>query len=86
MFIDDEPDSLEPLKRFLGRRDLDIEEETHNFPEARNRVAGYRPNIVILDLADAANPEHPEAEAQGTLGLVWKEHFCPIICRRSLPP
>ena len=79
LFIDDKPVSLESLKNFLRQRHPNIEKKTHNFPEARNRVAGYRPDIVILDLADAASPENLEAEAKDTLDLFWKEHFCPII-------
>lgn len=85
LFIDDEPASLEPLKGFLGRRDLDFDEETHDFSEARDRIADYRPDIVVLDLADAANPENPEAEARDTLDLIWKEHFCPIVVYAADP-
>ena len=60
LFIDDEPASLEPLKRLLGRRCPGFEEETHDFPGARIRIADYRPDIVILDLADATNPQDPK--------------------------
>ena len=75
LFIDDKPDSFESLKNFLRQQRLNFEGETHNFPKARNRVAGYRSDIVILDLADAASLENLEAEAKDTLDLFWKEHF-----------
>ena len=84
LFIDDEPDSLEPLKRHLGQH-LDFKEVTCDFPQARDRIAGYRPDIVILDLADAANPEDPQAEARDTLDLLWKGHFCPIVVYAANP-
>lgn len=85
LFIDDKPDSLKSLKNFLRQRHPNIEKKTHNLLEAWNRVAGYRPDIVILDLADAASPENLEAEAKDTLDLFWKEHFCPIIVYSASP-
>ena len=85
LFIDDKPDSFESLKNFLRQQRLNFEGETHNFPKARNRVAGYRSDIVILDLADAASLENLEAEAKDTLDLFWKEHFCPIIVYAADP-
>jgi hypothetical protein len=82
LFIDDEPDSIEPVVRVLRESGEDC--EISDFGQTETKIDQFRPDIVVLDLF-----EGPTAEAKTTgleeYDIVWNERFCPVIVYSALP-
>ena len=85
LFIDDEPDALDPLLRFFKRKSdqgkIDYYKETCNFSQAEERIVSMRPDIVVLDLL--LNGDEPEGRK--TCDIIWRKHFCPIVVYSARP-
>ncbi|MEA2206382.1 MAG: hypothetical protein QOE77_3158 [Blastocatellia bacterium] len=82
LFIDDEPQNIEPVVRALTEAGENC--EVSDFGETEKRIDDFRPDIVILDLF-----EGPTAEAKATgleeYDVVWNQRFCPLIVYSALP-
>lgn len=82
LFIDDEPQNIEPVVRALTEAGEEC--ELSDFGDTEGRIDDFRPDIVILDLF-----EGPTAEGKTTgleeYDIVWNERFCPLIVYSALP-
>lgn len=82
LFIDDEPQNIDPVVRALTEAGENC--EVSDFGDTESRIDDFRPDIVILDLF-----EGPTAEAKTTgleeYDVVWNERFCPLIVYSALP-
>ena len=85
LFIEDEPESIEPVQRSISRKYPDMQMEVADFEEAESKISSLLPDIVILDLL--ANGASAEAEVLGLniYDFIWNQHFCPIIVYAAEP-
>ena len=85
LFIEDDPDSIRPVKQLIERDEPDIHcIEHHSFRDANPKIEATRPDIVILDLLNnAAFPATVEGDS--VCDFIWKDHFCPIIVHSAQP-
>ncbi len=85
LFIEDEPSDVEPVVKLIEREQADMQYEVSGFDEAEDKIASFRPDIVILDLlVGGASPE-PEPEGLNTRDFIWNQHFCPIVIYSAMP-
>lgn len=85
LFIEDEPDAIQPARSLIESEEENIHCEVSTFEDAEDKIASFRPDIVILDLlVDGASPE-PGPEGLKTYDFIWDKHFCPIIVYSAQP-
>jgi CTP synthase len=85
LFIEDEPAVVAPVLRLVKRERPDTQCEVSGFDEAEDKIASFRPDIVILDLlVGGASPE-PKPEGLKTRNFIWDQHFCPIVVYSARP-
>ena len=85
LFIEDEPEAIEPVQRSIEQKDKDIQIDVVGFEEANSKIASFLPDIVVLDLlADGASAES-EIRGLNIHDFIWDQHFCPIIVYSAEP-
>ena len=50
LFIEDEPDAVKPVQNLIKREKADMQFKVSGFKDAEDKIASFRPDIVILDL------------------------------------
>lgn len=85
LFIEDEPDAVDPVVNLIKREEADMECEVSGFSEAEDKIASLRPDIVVLDLLVGGASQEPEPEGLKTRDFIWKHHFCPIVVYSARP-
>ena len=85
LFVEDEPESIEPLKDLVREEGL-VGQDPHvkNFEEAIKAIKDIRPDVIILDLFDGSLSERKD-EGSKSLDFIRKEHFCPVIVYSAFP-
>ena len=83
LFIEDEPDAVEPVLKRIKRERSDIQCEMTGFQEAKNRIVSVRPDVVVLDLMVDGDPE--KAEGLDIRKFIWERHFCPVVVFSAQP-
>ena len=85
LFIEDEPEAIEPVWSLIRKEEEDMQYEISGFENAEDKIASFRPDIVILDLlVGGASPE-PKPEGLKTYDFIWDQHFCPIVVYSAEP-
>ena len=82
LFIDDEPDNIDPAVRAL--RAAGEECDVSDFHQTESKLDTFRPDIVILDLLEGPVPEQ-NATGLEDYDLVWNERFCPLVVYSAHP-
>jgi len=85
LFVEDEVSAVEPVVNMIHRERKDIQCEVSGFSEAEDRIASFRPDIVILDLLVGGASAEPEPEGLKTRDFIWKHHFCPVVVYSAKP-
>lgn len=85
LFIEDEPDAIESVQSLIRREKEDIQCETSGFENAKDGIASFRPDIVILDLLIDGASSEPEPEGLNTYDFIWENLFCPIVVYSAQP-
>ena len=85
LFVEDEPESIEPLMDLIREEGL-VEQDPHvkKFEEAIKAIKDIRPDVVILDLFDGSLSDRKD-EGSKSLDFIRREHFCPVIVYSALP-
>ena len=84
LFIEDEPEAIEPVRNLLQKEE-DVQDEISEFADAETKIASFRPDIVILDLLVGGTSPEPEPEGLKTRNFIWNQHFCPIVVYSAKP-
>lgn len=80
LFIEDDKESIDPILNLIEREKKNICYEVSEFENAEDRIALFRPDIVILDLLDGgAPPEVEKPKGLETRKFIWDRQFCPIV-------
>ena len=85
LFVENQPESVEPVKRMLEKEYPDIECEIKGFAEAKDWISQHYPDIVSLDLLIGELSGEPEVAGQEVFDSIWRERFCPIIVYSAHP-
>jgi DNA-binding NarL/FixJ family response regulator len=83
LLIDDQPESVEPLRQELSKLD-DVECEVMGFAGAEAALEERNPQIVVLDLLEGSGVE-PEAAGLKTCDYIWNNKFCPLVVYTAAP-
>ncbi len=85
LFVEDEPESVEPIMELIREEGLAEENPpVKKFEEAVQAIRDIRPDVVILDLFEGI-PSDQKNKGSGSLDFIWKEHFCPVIVYSAMP-
>ncbi len=86
LFIEDDQKAIEPVLRLIKKEKKNVCCEVSEFGTAKERIASFHPDIVILDLLfGGASPEEGEPEGLKTREFIWQQHFCPIVVFSARP-
>ena len=85
LFIEDEPDAVKPVQNLIKREKVDMQFEVSGFEVAEDKIASFRPDIVILDLLVGGASKEPEPGGLNTRDFIWNKHFCPIVVYSAQP-
>ena len=87
LFIEDEPDAVKPVINLINREKADMRNEVSEFKDVEDKIASYRPDIVILDLLTGGDSADPKPGGLNTRDFIWNEHryFCPIVVYSASP-
>jgi hypothetical protein len=83
LFIEDQPDVVEPVMRSLKRRAHDC--AVAAFADSAGRIAAFDPDIVVLDLLEGGVVGTGSAAGVTTYDAIWKTRFCPIVVYSARP-
>ncbi|MCO8124751.1 hypothetical protein NHH03_23640 [Stieleria sp. TO1_6] len=82
LFVDDEPDVLEPVIEALSEQ---CRCEVRGFDDAEDALFDISPDIVVLDLLDGGATSEAENLGSTTYRRIWETRFCPIIVYSAQP-
>lgn len=85
LFIEDEPESIDPVQRSISRKYTDMKMDVVDFEEAESKISSLLPDIVILDLVANGASAEPEVLGLNIHDFIWNQHFCPIIVYAAEP-
>ena len=86
LFIEDQPDAIRPVRNLIEKEKKEIQREEVGFEDAQDKIASFRPDIVILDLlVGGASPGEGEPVGLQTRNFIWNQQFCPIVIYSALP-
>jgi CheY-like chemotaxis protein len=85
LFIEDEPDAIHPVTRLIEWERTDMEYVVSGFDKAKENIASWHPDIVILDLLVGGASSEPEPEGLKTRDFIWKHRFCPLVIYSARP-
>ena len=85
LFIEDEPESIGPVRRSIRRKYTDMQMDVVDFEEAESKISSFLPDIVILDLVANGASAEPEVLGLNIHDFIWNQHFCPIIVYAADP-
>lgn len=85
LFIEDDKEAIEDILDLIEKEKKNVC-QVSEFEDANDKIASFRPDIVILDLLDGgASPEAEEPRGLKTRNFIWKKHFCPIVIYSARP-
>jgi DNA-binding NarL/FixJ family response regulator len=84
LIVDDEPESVEPLRQELEER-LEAECLIVNFAAAQEEIERYRPAAVFLDLLQQVGGDRSEVAAVAIYERIWGSRFCPLVIYSAAP-
>lgn len=87
LFVEDEPDVVEPIQHLIHRtqRSSEFEIKITEFQDAESEIVSFSPDVVILDLLVRGASAEPENQGQHTLDFIWNTHFCPVVVYATEP-
>ena len=85
LFIEDELNAVKPVQNLIKRENRDMHYKESGFEDAKDKIASFRPHIVILDLLVNGASVDPEPGGLGTYDFIWDKHFCPIVVYSAQP-
>ena len=85
LFIEDDPDAVKPVQNLIKKQKEEVQWEVCEFEDAKDRIASFRPDIVILDLLVVSDSEEPKPRGLSTRDFIWNKHFCPIVVYSAQP-
>ncbi|MBW8035829.1 MAG: response regulator [Planctomycetes bacterium] len=85
LFIEDDPSAVEPVMNLIKREQADMQYEVSGFDGAEDKIASFRPDIVILDLLIGGASPEPEPEGLKARDFIWDQHFCPLVVYSAEP-
>lgn len=85
LFIEDEPDDVEPVRALIEREVADMQCKVVGFADAETEIASLRPDIVILDLLVRGASAESEPEGLRARDFIWDAHFCPVVVFSAMP-
>lgn len=83
LFIEDEPDSVEPVMRWLTRAGNNC--DVTGFSKVETAIDNFVPDIVILDLLERGSTADSGETGLKTYDLIWNTRFCPIVVYSAQP-
>lgn len=86
LFIDDEPETVEPATLEVSERVEDARVEIeHSFDRAVELINSFKPDIVVLDLLRASPTGELIDDGLGPLEIIWESRFGPVIVYSAEP-
>lgn len=87
LFIEDQPAAIRSVRNLIEKEKKEIQCEEVGFEDAQEKIASFRPDIVILDLlVGGASPGEKEPVGLQTRNFIWdNKHFCPIVIYSAQP-
>ena len=85
LFIEDNPQAIEPVKKKIEQGISSINSNVCGFEDAKNEIESFSPDIVILDLLAGEVSPKPEIAGSRIKRLIWNKHFCPIVIYSAKP-
>lgn len=85
LFIEDEPESIEPVLMRLDEEIPGTRTLTKNFATADEVIRERRPDIVVLDLLQGGASHNPEPIGRNNLDFIWNHRFCPVVVYSADP-
>jgi CheY-like chemotaxis protein len=82
LFIDDEPETIDPAVRALRAQGEEC--EVSPFGQTELNIDRFRPDIVVLDVLEGPVPDQKMTGLED-YDVVWKERFCPLIVYSAHP-
>jgi hypothetical protein len=82
LFIDDQPDSIDPAVRALNAAGEEC--KVVGFGDTETTIDSFRPDIVILDLLEGP-PAEEKATGLEDYDVGWNERFCPLVVYSAQP-
>ena len=84
IFIEDEKDSIEPVRDLCREQLQDFTDELSEFEDAESNLRRFQPDIVVLDIA-RGSPAEGDTAGLITYDFIWKHQFCPIVVYSARP-
>lgn len=85
LLVEDDPDFIRILRKTIRERKLSEEEPLETgFDGAEEKIKTVRPDAVVLDIYDG-DPAKGIDRGSNSLGLIRKDHFCPVIVYSANP-
>jgi CTP synthase len=85
LFIEDEPESIQPVIKSLKKRSSNYNCTFESFAGARKAIEVFAPDIVVLDiLVEGASPGS-STPGESMYDWLWASRFCPIIVYSAQP-
>ena len=85
LFIEDEPESIEPVRIRLEEEIPGTRTLTEYFNTADETIRERRPDIVVLDLLQGGASHNPEPIGRNNLDFIWNHRFCPVVVYSADP-
>jgi hypothetical protein len=85
LFIEDEPESVEPVLRRLRRSRPPHELKVIGFQEPEVAIDDFGPDIVVLDLLEIAATGERQPVGLTQYDIVWDKLFCPLVLYSAQP-
>jgi len=85
LFIEDQPESIEPIKEVMEEAENGFECKVCDFEQADKNIDGFMPDLIILDIRKGDASPDPEIPGKELFDNIWKSKFCPIIVYSALP-
>ena len=79
LFIEDVRQSIEPILFLIESKNPEMCFEVSDFDAAKEKIASFQPDIVILDLMDDGGSAEPNPEGLNIHDFIWDQRFCPIV-------
>jgi hypothetical protein len=85
LFVEDEPESVEPAIRWLNRGGTRYECKVTSFGDAQKDISAFLPDIVVLDLLEEGAEGDLQPVGMKTYDYVWSTRFCPLVVYSARP-
>lgn len=86
LFIEDQPESVEPAIRKLRRsRKYTYVPKVVGFQETEQSIDEFAPDIVILDLLEVMDAGDRQPIGLAQYDIVWDHLFCPLVVYSAQP-